>query len=438
MAKKYIQWLYEELPSLVDKGVLTPESAQKLRTHYGVVKARSGFQLALIISSVLGALLIGLGIILLFAHNWEDLSRPTRTVLSLAPLIIGQLLAGSTIWRKSDSVAWREGSSTFLMIAIGAAIALISQTYQIPGDMTDFLLTWILLGIPLVYLMNATVPVLIYFVLLTLWAGNSAVSGENVLLYWPLVALVIPYLRKLLKVDRYDLHPMLILWGLSLSLCWATGVTLGNAAPGLWVINYSSLFALMYLIGTRWFDENARIVKNPLQAVGTIGLLVIAYILSYRPPWEEIGSSHYWQELHLSRFEFAADVIMTAAFFVTVLYMLIRLRLYRGYKGLYMMIPVPAIIAFILNNQGSPIMIPVIIFNLYLIALGVVTLSAGLKEENLETVNLGMLILLVVIVSRFFDLEFSFLTRGIAFIVCGAGFLLTNLVLLRRKKGGAQ
>lgn len=438
MSKKQVHWLYEELPDLIAKGVLTQENAQKLRAHYGEVKVKSGFQLALIVCGILGALLIGLGIILIFAHNWNELSRPLRAGLSLAPLVLGQVLTASTILRRRDSLPWNEGSATFLMIAIGAAIALVSQTYQIPGNATDFLLAWMLLSIPLVYLMNVTVPVLIYIVLLTFWAGNADFSGEHVLLFWPLAALVVPYLWKLLKADRSAVHPLMILWMLSLSLCWATGFTLGSAAPGLWVVNYSSLFALMFLLGTRWFDENARMVKNPLQSVGTIGLLVIAYMLSFRPLWEDIGSAHHWQELHLSRFEFAADVFMTAALFVTTLYLLFRLRLYRGYKGLFMMIPIPAVIAFILNSQGSPVMVPALIFNLYLIALGIVTLSAGLKDESLGTVNLGMLILLVLIVARFFDLDFSFMARGIAFIVCGAGFLLTNLYLLRRKKGGAR
>ena len=33
--RRAIQWLFEELPDLVSGGVLSDESAQKLRAHYG-------------------------------------------------------------------------------------------------------------------------------------------------------------------------------------------------------------------------------------------------------------------------------------------------------------------------------------------------------------------------------------------------------------------
>ncbi|MFZ2603814.1 MAG: DUF2157 domain-containing protein, partial [Candidatus Omnitrophota bacterium] len=93
MNKKAVQWLYQELPDLVSKGILQQEAADKLRNHYEKIKSADKNWFVLILCGVLGALLIGLGIILLLAHNWEELSRPMRAVLSLLPLVIGQALA---------------------------------------------------------------------------------------------------------------------------------------------------------------------------------------------------------------------------------------------------------------------------------------------------------------------------------------------------------
>ena len=39
--------------------------------------------------------------------------------------------------------------------------------------------------------------------------------------------------------------------------------------------------------------------------------------------------------------------------------------------------------------------------------------------------------------ARFFDSEFSFVIRGIAFMLVGAGFLAANVFLLRRRKSVA-
>jgi hypothetical protein len=76
-----------------------------------------------------------------------------------------------------------------------------------------------------------------------------------------------------------------------------------------------------------------------------------------------------------------------------------------------------------------------VLFNLYLFALGIGTLVIGLRGRRLGVVNAGMFVLSAVILCRFFDEDLGFLARGVAFIVVGVGFLVTNLVLLRWKGG---
>ncbi|MGH7453602.1 MAG: DUF2157 domain-containing protein, partial [bacterium] len=203
---KHIQWLYRELPALVNDGVITGEIAEKLRAYYGDIKEGSKSRIALIIFGVLGALLVGSGIILLLAHNWDELSRATRTVLSFAPLLIGQALVGWTLLKKRESIAWREGATTFLMLAIGASISLIGQTYHISGDLGKFLLTWMLLSIPLVYLLSATAPAMLYLWGITAWAGVRQYEAGHALFFWPLAALVVPYFLQAVKENRYGIR----------------------------------------------------------------------------------------------------------------------------------------------------------------------------------------------------------------------------------------
>ena len=80
------------------------------------------------------------GVLLLLAHNWEHLGRPARTVIAILPLVVSQAIAGWVLVRRGESTAWREGSAAFLALTVGATIGLISQTYQIPGDLEVFLL----------------------------------------------------------------------------------------------------------------------------------------------------------------------------------------------------------------------------------------------------------------------------------------------------------
>ncbi|MBT4757936.1 MAG: DUF2157 domain-containing protein [Opitutae bacterium] len=75
--EKHRQWLLQELPILEDKGILSAESRQPLEDYYSN-QVESRVHRGAIVCAVLGALLISGGIILLLAHNWDDLSRTAR------------------------------------------------------------------------------------------------------------------------------------------------------------------------------------------------------------------------------------------------------------------------------------------------------------------------------------------------------------------------
>ncbi|HIE44273.1 MAG TPA: DUF2157 domain-containing protein [Candidatus Omnitrophica bacterium] len=60
---------------------------------------------------------------------------------------------------------------------IGASTALVAQTYHISSDDFNFLLYWVLLEFPLVYLMRASVPAIIYIIGITASRASSLLSG---------------------------------------------------------------------------------------------------------------------------------------------------------------------------------------------------------------------------------------------------------------------
>ena len=59
--------------------------------------------------------------------------------------------------------------------------------------------------------------------------------------------------------------------------------------------------------------------------------------------------------------------------------------------------------------------------------LGVAALFIGVRERRLGKINGGMLILSVLIVMRFFDMDIGFIAKGIVFIVLGIAFLVANI-----------
>jgi hypothetical protein len=68
-----------------------------------------------------------------------------------------------------------------------------------------------------------------------------------------------------------------------------------------------------------------------------------------------------------------------------------------------------------------------------MLALGLAYLVQGCRDSRLRQVNYGMAILSLLLITRFFDSDFGFLARGLAFIIMGICFLSTNLVMARKK-----
>lgn len=432
-----MQWLYQELPALMHAGVISAETAEKLHAYYGEIKKGNKSRIALIIFGMLGALLVGAGIILLLAHNWDELSRGERTVLSLLPLLIGQLLAGWTILKKRESVAWREGTAIFVMLALGAAISLIGQTYHLSGDTAQFLLTWMLLSVSLVYLLGATASALLYLWGITAWAGVQQSDAEHALFFWPLAGLIIPHFWQAVKENRYSMRAIILAWGMALSLCVATGIVLEGALPGLWIIVYSGLFAVLFLAGSFYFGEAPTLWQRPFQTVGTGGVAVLAFIFTYEWPWRDIG----WKYFRTSpEFHFDAalfDYVLAITLFVVTLYFLLRKTTARQTVAwLFGAMPIMSLAGYLIVASGASPDPALALFNLYLFACGLVVTITGIQSGHLGTVNAGMIILAAQIIARFFDSELGFVIRGLAFILVGIGFFIVNWIIARKISAG--
>ncbi len=86
-----IKWLLKELPKLVSKKIILRKEANNIEKYYIAQLDRNNLKKIMItLFGILGAILIGSGIILLIAHNWEKLGKLARTFVALFPLICVQ------------------------------------------------------------------------------------------------------------------------------------------------------------------------------------------------------------------------------------------------------------------------------------------------------------------------------------------------------------
>jgi uncharacterized membrane protein len=132
-----------------------PKKAAAIERHYRSIESRSNF--GFVILATVGGALVGAAIVLLIAYNWDDLNRATRTIIALIPLLVALALAGFVLVRRSELRPWCEAVAVFDFAAVAIAISLISQTYQIQGSFFEYMRVCLLLGIPIVYVLRASV-----------------------------------------------------------------------------------------------------------------------------------------------------------------------------------------------------------------------------------------------------------------------------------------
>lgn len=425
-----IRWLYNELPALVARQVITEADAQRLRDHYGPAPTPLLPRLLFTLMAILGSLCIGAGIILLFAHNWEELSRPTRTALSFAPLVVGQLLTAWVLMRRRESAAWCEAVGAFTALAIGACIALIGQTYHLPGDMRGFLWTWMLLGAPLIYLLRCSSAALLYMAGVIGWSFARPWWDGSEPWFWPLTALLLPHLVWAWRRNPRSPRFLLLSGGCCLYLYISLASVLDHGLDGFWIVIYGSLVSLMALAG---FAYGERAALGLVRLGGVAGVVVYSLVLSFSQSWNAFRPAR--SNPNLSLFEAHLVMDYATALALLVLVGLVVLQTCRKRDLMRLVWAGPALLSaffFPLVAFGLPTPVAAIAFNLYLVGLGLVLMRAGARKERLGTLNLGMAIIGLIMVARFFDSEMGFTERGIAFLAAGALFLGGNLYLRRR------
>ena len=431
-----VRWLNSELPKLTETGIINEETAARIRDHYFNQDEKPAYNIALIITSILGALLIGGGITLIFAYNWEDLSRSSRTILSFAPLITAQLFFGFAYFFRKDSLAWKESTSGFLMLMMGTSIALIDQTYSLGGRMQDFVLTWMLLTIPLIYLANSTLVSILYMMGIAWWTsltGSFFYYGEDIY-YWVLIIAVIPHLLINTDPKNITIRSNILGWTFAISLVLAANWIIPvKYAPYRYLLK-GCIYAALYLVGKYYYAKGSTMWARPFQTVGIAGVAISSMILSYKWHFMFEDISDWFRESDYEGTAHVINIALVSIFSTLYLGMIIFHKIKKNHFNYFVPLYPWLVLAGIYLYNIDHSRLTVILFNLFIFAYGIYYLVNGFKQRTIALVNAGMAFISALILIRFFDSHVSFLVKGTAFIIVGVGFLVANIILLKKMK----
>src|SRR3989339_784747 len=89
--KKHLLWLKREVDAWVSEGIIASDQAEAIRKRYP--EETPGLPWGTIIFASLGGVILGLGVILLFAYNWDKIPRFWKLALIASALGIVHAVA---------------------------------------------------------------------------------------------------------------------------------------------------------------------------------------------------------------------------------------------------------------------------------------------------------------------------------------------------------
>ncbi|PKB71615.1 MAG: hypothetical protein BZY87_04425 [SAR202 cluster bacterium Io17-Chloro-G6] len=394
----------ERLPSEVSRwendGIITSEQGQAILGSYSaseVVPPSQRAQGRLVTGlAIVGSVLVGLGVILFFAANWDGIDRWTKIGIILASIVAAHGLGYYLRYHRGYR---RVGSAMVLLACLiyGAGVHLVAQAYNVDVNDPRLMLFWFLGVIPLVYIVRSQPIQFLGLVLFLLAVGfrlpdwlDPISRGEAILglaLFLVLGLLILAIGR--LKEEIPALHP------------------------------YSEVF----------------------QLVGMITALGAVFVLTFRDVFDSFdrGLSGVFIE---GDADLGFRVMIGAAGALTLALVLAAAWLHRrrereftltGVEGVAIAILLASAYVVIGVDTGGEVVYAVT-FNVLLVLSLLGVLVSGYMRGRETWVNIALVFIGIDVIARYFEYSWGLMDRSLIFVAAGVILLLGGFVIERGRQ----
>lgn len=295
-----------------------------------------------------------------------------------------------------------------------------------------------LLSLPVVYLFRTNIGLAAWFVGVAVWVTSRKTESlfgapPNDLWAWVLLLLAVPAFVTRLREDARGYGFLLASTALALAAAFSLGQTDDLGARSFWRCSFAGYWSVVYLVGIVSWRGWSQPRPHPFVGAGWIGILSLGVFLSFQASWR----TRQWQN--------AVDLVprhfpdlLAGGIQVAWVAAAIAFAAYALWKHRHLNLApaafAPAVVAAwaVSKTSANPVAAALVV-NLFLLAVGILTLLRGIRAGRVYEANLGMVVVAILAIARFFDSDLEFVIRGVAFIAIGLGFLVTNLVVLKRK-----
>ena len=384
----FVERLGPESERWVAEGLISAEQAATLRAQYAAAalapegpRSRAATALA-----VIGVLAVGFGVIGFFAANWESMSHGIR--LLLITLALSGCYAGAYNLRERTGSYPKVGEALYLLgvLLFGAALFLVGQMYNVQAHDPLALLIWAAAAVAVAVTVRSRPVSAAALLIFTGWLGfeaGAAVedSGEDTT---GIGLLAVFYGSALYGLGTVALERVRGRW------LEETGFASAGRALGL-LLAAGGVFMFTFSVIADELDQAAKGLRGGLQAA----ILLVA----------------------------ALALVSAAALALS------ERRSGRSEAGVLAAAVVVSLLGALAGGNGT---LYALLFNLVFAAIALGAIYAGYSGDERWLVNVGIALVAIDLVARYFDVFWSALPRSAGMI--GAGVLILGIAFLLERQ----
>jgi len=419
--------LRQELPRWRAEGLVDERVERVLFERYRLDE--KGTDLATTAVFVLGALLVGGGVISFVAWNWDDIPDAAKLVL-IGVAMVSAHVVGYRLWKSPGS--WpRLGHALVLVgtLIYGANIGLVAQIYNIHSDWYAGWGLWALGAAIAAWALRSLPNAVLAVVLATVWGVGVDADHPQQFAFAPFLAVAV-FLPFALRERSRTLFALLAC-GVVVLVGHSAAEATSEPAP-VFIVELSLATALLaWPFAFRDGEAGARL-SGVARTVGIFAYGVLAYLASFRDISEELsfdrlgGRNSWWVAL-------AAPLMAAAATFV------VRGWMRASAPGDEAPSRAPSLAAM----AGAGLMLVTmaaprqsawmqVVGNVALAVPAIVGVAASVRELArgaywVSTVTLG-----AIVVTRFFEFDTNLGVKAAAFVASGVAVIMVGVAFEKR------
>lgn len=422
----HLEWLKQEVARWRAEGLVDEALAGRILARYATPAERNWGR---IVFSAIGAVLVGLGVILFFAYNWQDLPKAAKLALVIGALALAH---ASALWigrRPDASRGLVEGLHVLGTMLFGAGIWLVAQIYHIDEHYPNAFLVWSAGALAMAWAMPSIVQALLALFLVTFWAGVEAFE-----FHMPVHGAPLAVVLGVLPLAWWRRSPALLFAGLAvLFVVTAFAIAGISAKPLLQLLFLMAAAALV--AGAAAPGTGFAAARGPLRAVGLLVIVGCSYLLTFKDLAGMLRKVDFTNP-GIAIYFGAAGAALAGA-----LVMLARLRdaqldRYALWQLATLALGLALVAASLFLPFGKGAAWPVaLLFNVVVLGYSALLILEGSERLRPKLVGLGCLLFAMVAIGRYADLFTSLLVRSAVFVALGVAlFLVGNFYARSRRR----